>query len=71
MINLTDEQRKSVQDGQAIRIREDGKEYVLLRPDVYQRLAEDAYDDGPWSAEEMDRLREEAVEHLDRYGKDT
>ena len=28
-------------------------------------------DDGAWDAEELDRLREESVVLLDRYGKDT
>lgn len=69
MIELTEEQRKSIQDGRAVRVCENGREYVLLRPDVYDRLT-DAYDDSPWGAEEMDRLREESVDLLDRYGKD-
>ena len=68
MIELTEEQRKSIQDGSAVRVTENGREYVLLRPDVYDRLAAD---DGSWDAEELDRLREESVALLDRYGKDT
>lgn len=70
MIELTDEQRKSIRDGRAVRVRDDEREYVLLRPDVYERLAQ-KYDDSPWEAEEMDRLREESVQALDCYGKDT
>ena len=71
MIELSQEQRKSLQEGKPVLIRENGQEYVLLRPDVYERLAEGEYDDGPWTAEEMDHLREESVAALDRYGKDT
>jgi hypothetical protein len=71
MIELTQQQRQSLEDGQAVRIREDGHEYVLLRPDVYERLTANSYDDDPWTAEEMDLLREESVDLLDRYGKDT
>ena len=70
MIELSEEQRKSIQDGSAVRVTENGREYVLLRPDIYERLANEACDDGPWEAEEMDRLREESVALLDRYGKD-
>jgi hypothetical protein len=70
MIELTEEQRKSIQEGKAVRVQENGQEYVLLRPDVYERLADEGYDDSPWNAEEMDRLREESVSLLDRYGKD-
>lgn len=70
MIELTEEQRKSIQDGRAVRVRENEREYVLLRPDVYERLTQEGYDDGPWNADEMDRLREESLALLDRYGKD-
>jgi hypothetical protein len=70
MIELSEEQRKAIDEGQAVRVQENGREYVLLRPDVYDRLAEDDYVDSPWDAEEMDRLREESVDLLDRYGKD-
>jgi hypothetical protein len=69
MIELSEEQRKAIDEGQVVRVRENGREYVLLRPDVYDRLAEENYDDSPWDAEEMDRLREESVDLLDRYGK--
>ncbi len=70
MIELTEEQRQSIDQGKAVRIQEDDREYVLLRPDVYDRLAEGGYDDSPWDAAEMDWLREESVALLDRYGKD-
>ena len=69
MIELTEEQRKHIQDGEPVRVHENGQEYVLLRPDVYDRLAQEQVDSSPWDAEEMDRLREEAVNLLDRYGK--
>jgi hypothetical protein len=70
MIELTQEQRESIEKGNAVRVQEDGREYVLLRPDVYDRIVDDGYDDSPWEPEEMDRLREESVSLLDRYGKD-
>lgn len=69
MIELTDEQRKSIDDGVPVRIRESGHEYVLLRPDVYERLAEGPSNDGSWTAEELDRIRAEAVTMLDQFGK--
>lgn len=71
MIELSHEQRKSLDEGKAVRVQENGREYVLLRPDVYDRLAEEDYDDSPWEAEELDRLREESAALLDRYGNDT
>ena len=54
MIELTEEQRRSVDEGKAVRVHENGREYVLLRPDVYDRLAEQGYDDDPWEPEEME-----------------
>lgn len=65
MIELSNEQPKSLDEGNAVRARENGREYVLLRPDVYDRLTEEGYDDSPWSAEELDRLREESADLLD------
>ena len=39
--------------------------------DTHERLSnEAAYDDGPWTDEERDRLRWEACQMLDSYGKD-
>ena len=69
MIELTQEQRKSIQDGQPVHVRDNGQEYVLLRPDVYERLS--VYDDSPWTALETDLLRDESVGMLDRFGKNS
>ena len=71
MIELTEEQRNAVRDGSPVRVAENGDQYVLLRADVYERLAEAGYDDSPWTAEEMDQLRAEALAALDRYGMDS
>jgi hypothetical protein len=40
-----------------------GAVYVLVRKEVYEQLAAD-YDDSPWTDEERDLLRAEAVEAL-------
>ena len=69
MIELSEQQRKSIEDGVPVRVRENGREYVLLRPDIYERLAERRFGDDSWTAEELDRLREEAVTMLDQFGK--
>jgi hypothetical protein len=71
MIELTEEQRRSIEDGRGVRVQDNGREYVLMRPDVYDRLINEGYDASPWSAEEMDRLREESVGLLDHFGKDS
>jgi hypothetical protein len=69
MIELSEEQRQSINEGKAVRVQQNGREYILQRPDIYERLAGEGYDDSPWDVDEMDRLREESVALLDRYGK--
>ena len=71
MIELTEEQRNSIREGLPVRVAEDGNQYVLLRADVYERLADAVYDDSPWTSEEMDQLRADSLAALDRYGKDS
>ena len=39
--------------------------YVLLRKDIYERLASAAYDDSPWTDEERDLLAAEVDAMLD------
>jgi hypothetical protein len=75
MIELTDEQRDAVQNGEAIRVRENGHEFVLLRSDVYDRLLQEEYDDSPWTDEEMELLAWEAGkmagwEEMDEYDEE-
>lgn len=76
MIELTEEQREALSGGdRLVRDAAADETYVLVRRDVYdemKRALEEIhptgeYDDGPWTAEEMDRLAEEAGEMLDRY----
>lgn len=71
MIELTEEQRNSIREGLPVRVADDGNQYVVLRADVYERLADAVYDDSPWTAEEMDQLRADSLAALDRYGKDS
>ena len=70
MIDSTEERRNSIRNGLPVRVAEDGSQYVLLRADVYERLADGGYDDSPWTAEEMDQLRADSLAALDRYGTD-
>lgn len=65
MIELTEQQAEAIANaGETPQVVVDPRTktaYVLLRKDVYDRLASD---DSPWSDEEMDLLRGEAVEAL-------
>jgi hypothetical protein len=69
MIELTELQRRSLQEpnGQPARVVDPvtRQEYVLLKLEEYQRLVEGAYDDSPWTDEEMDLLAAEVDAMLD------
>ncbi|MBW3597242.1 MAG: hypothetical protein KY475_08205, partial [Planctomycetes bacterium] len=52
--------KEAVERGEALRVTDDGTEIVLVRADVYDRLAKLLYDAGDWSLEEMSRLAWEA-----------
>jgi PHD/YefM family antitoxin component YafN of YafNO toxin-antitoxin module len=76
MIELTDQQAQALEHTETTptevvnpRTKE---KFVLLRADEYQRLKEDAYDDSPWTREELHALAWEAGkqagwEDMDEY----
>ena len=68
MIELTDKQRKSAQTGIGVAVTDEGEQFILLRPDVYERLQSAVSDHSRWSEEELDAAREESVEMLDQFG---
>ncbi len=65
MIELTEQQAQAIADaGETPPVIVDPRTrtaYVLVRKEVYERLA---YDDSPWTDEERDLLRAETVEAL-------
>jgi hypothetical protein len=69
MIELTESQRRSLlkPNGEPARIMDPAtkQEYVLLKLEDYQELLHGAYDDSPWTDEEMDLLAAEVDEMLD------
>ena len=60
MIELTEEQVRAIEDPKAgvpRLVNPRTKEaFVLLRVDEYKRLTADAYDDSPWTREELQAL---------------
>lgn len=61
MIELTQEQRRELQQPEPIAIDPETKEtYILVRKEVYERMKELVYDDSPWTDEERDLLAWEA-----------
>jgi hypothetical protein len=61
MIELTQQQHEALAAGDThVRDAVTNESYVLLRQDAYERLKELAYDDSPWTDEEMELLAWEA-----------
>ena len=69
MIELTESQRQSLPkpNGEPARVADPAtkQEYVLLKLEDYQDLLQGAYDDSPWTDEEMDLLAAEVDTMLD------
>jgi hypothetical protein len=55
-VNLTPEQMQAVERGDVVRVAEAGTPVVVVRADVFDRIARLLYDDSEWTAEEMSRL---------------
>jgi hypothetical protein len=58
--------------GEAVRLIDPttDRPYVLVPADVYERVKALAYDDSPWTDEEMDRLAAESADALGWDGMD-
>jgi hypothetical protein len=76
MIELTEQQLQALANPEATPPRlvnpRTKEAFVLLRIDEYERLKEDAYDDSPWTREELHSLAWEAGkqagwEDMDEY----
>lgn len=71
---LTDDQRRAVEEhgGEPVRLIDPAtnRVYVLLPADAYDRVRSLAYDDSPWTDEEMDRLAAEGADALGWEGMD-
>ena len=74
MIELTEELRRAVRahPSEPVRLIDPAtrEAFVLLRADEYDRLSERAYDDSPWTDEEMDLLAVEDADFLGWEGMD-
>ncbi|MHB8974847.1 MAG: hypothetical protein ACYC3X_30830 [Pirellulaceae bacterium] len=65
-MQLTMEQLKAAEQGEAVRIEADGKSFILLS----RRAYEDSLDYSPWTSEEMGLLADEALELVSGDGLD-
>ena len=56
-MNLTSEQQRAIDNGEAVEVTVDGKKYAMLQWEIFQKmkgLVE--YDDAIWSKEEKEAL---------------
>ena len=77
IVKLTDEERNALRCGEAVRIRDNGSEYVLLRADVFDRVRQLLYNDGEWTDGDLRQMlarsaaangwNEPEMEAYDRY----
>jgi hypothetical protein len=71
--SLSEEQVLAVdRAGGAVRLTDPAtnRQYVLLPAEVYERVRALAYDDSPWTDEEMDLLAAESADALGWEGMD-
>jgi hypothetical protein len=52
-MKITKEQLDAAEHGEAVVLDEDGKRFVLISGDVYDRVKKLLYDDSEWSDEEL------------------
>ncbi len=68
-MNITKEQLEAAERGQPVELSEDGKNFILISRDAYDRVRHTIeYDDGEWTEEEMSRLAAETFEDADNAG---
>jgi hypothetical protein len=68
LMELTAEQERAIENGQAVAVTVGGAECVLLRKDVYERC--EPVDYSPWTKEEMDWAASETADLLAGDGFD-
>lgn len=66
MLQLTPEQLKAAELGEAVKIEADGQAFVLLSQAVYEQ----DLDFSPWTEEEMDLLADETMQLISGDGLD-
>lgn len=67
-MELTAEQERAIQNGQAVVVTVGSAACVVLRKDIYERSEEVDY--SPWTKDEMDLLAAETADLLARDGLD-
>lgn len=65
-MNLSMDQRTSLENGDPVIVQEDGLECVILRADVFKQLKAVGFDD--WTPDEMRAIAERTFEDADSAG---
>ena len=69
MLELTEQQVQALENPEVTPPRvvnpRTKETFVLLRVEEYKRLTEEAYDDSPWTREELQALAWERIKHED------
>jgi len=61
-MNLTEQQKVAVRSGEAVRVRDDDVECVVVRADVYDRVKELLCVDTDWTDDELRRALAKSAE---------
>ena len=61
-MNLTEQQKVAVRSGEAVRVRDDNLECVVVRADVYDRVRELLCADTDWTDDELRRALVKSAE---------
>ena len=63
---LTAKQLEAVNRGEAVAVKVDNTECVVLRKDVYHTMRQPDYDDSDWTDEETERLASQMFDGMDK-----
>ncbi len=55
-LNLTEQQKLAIQNGNAVRFQADDLDLVIVRADIYDRVKRMLYDGGDWNDNELRKL---------------
>jgi hypothetical protein len=61
-MQLSEEQKTALRNGEAVRTCEKDLECVVMRADVYDRVKQLLYDDGDWTDDELRRVLAKSAE---------
>lgn len=68
-MNVSKEQIQAIEQGKAVSIMVGETDCVVIRRDVYEKAQRFAYDDGDWSAKEIEALAADMFDGLDNPQK--